>query len=123
MVENILDLKDISRSFGAIQALAGVDLALKRGEVLGLMGDNGAGKSTLINILSGVHQPDGGEIHVDGRKVEIPNPKSAMNLGIETIYQYNSMVPTMSIERRLSWISLARPARRRSPARWPWVSL
>jgi simple sugar transport system ATP-binding protein len=81
--------------------LKGVSLDLKRGEALGLVGDNGAGKSTLINILSGVHSADEGEILVEGRPVRIARPRDAMNLGIETIYQYNSMVPTMSIARNL----------------------
>ena len=69
--------------------------------VVGLVGDNGAGKSTLIKILSGVHPPDQGELLIDGRPVELRIPKHAMRLGIETIYQYNSMVPTMSIARNL----------------------
>jgi simple sugar transport system ATP-binding protein len=69
--------------------------------VCGLVGDNGAGKSTLIKILSGVQRPNRGEIRIDGRRVEITSPKSAMKLGIETIYQDNSMVPTMSIARNL----------------------
>ena len=73
----------------------------RAGRVVGLVGDNGAGKSTLIKILSGVHRPDRGEILIDGRLVEIALPKDAMQLGIETIYQYNSMVPTMSIARNL----------------------
>ncbi len=78
-----------------------MSLDFKRGEALGLIGDNGAGKSTLINILSGVHTADEGEILVEGKPVRIARPRDAMNLGIETIYQYNSMVPTMSIARNL----------------------
>ena len=65
------------------------------------MGDNGAGKSTLISILSGLHRPDEGEVLVEGAPVQIRGPKDAMNLGIETIYQYNSMVPIMSIARNM----------------------
>jgi simple sugar transport system ATP-binding protein len=65
------------------------------------VGDNGAGKSTLINILSGLVPPDEGEVLVEGRRVEMRGPKDAMNLGIETIYQYNSMVPNMSIARNI----------------------
>ncbi len=78
-----------------------MSLDVRRGEALGLVGDNGAGKSTLINILSGLHHPDEGTIRVNGKPVSIRNPKDAMALGIETIYQYNSMVPIMSIARNL----------------------
>ena len=70
-------------------------------ETVGLVGDNGAGKSTLINILSGAQTASDGEISMDGRPVNIRTPRDAMDLGIETIYQYNSMVPTMSIARNL----------------------
>ena len=68
---------------------------------VGLVGDNGAGKSTLIKILSGVHRPDEGEILVEGKPVRIRNPQRRDELGIETIYQYNSMVPTMTIARNV----------------------
>ena len=76
-------------------------LPVEKGEVVGLVGDNGAGKTTLIKILSGVDSPDGGDVYVEGRRVDIRTPKEAMRLGIETIYQTNSMVPTMSIARNL----------------------
>ena len=72
-----------------------------RNEAVGLVGDNGAGKSTLINILSGLVPPDEGEVLVEGKKVQMRGPKDAMNLGIETIYQYNSMVPSMTIARNI----------------------
>jgi simple sugar transport system ATP-binding protein len=84
-----------------VHALKGVNLDVQPGEVCGLVGDNGAGKSTLIKILAGVHRPDRGEIRIGGHQVEITSPKVAMKLGIETIYQDNSMVPTMSIARNL----------------------
>jgi simple sugar transport system ATP-binding protein len=74
---------------------------LRLGETVGLVGDNGAGKSTLIKILSGVNRPDGGEVRIDGQTVDIVSPRAAMLLGIETIYQNNSMVPSMSIARNL----------------------
>jgi simple sugar transport system ATP-binding protein len=78
-----------------------VSLDVMPGQALGLVGDNGAGKSTLINILSGLHRHDEGEILVEGKTADIRNPKDAMRLGIETIYQYNSMVPIMSIARNM----------------------
>ncbi|TIS80639.1 MAG: sugar ABC transporter ATP-binding protein, partial [Mesorhizobium sp.] len=92
---------NLHKWYSGVHALKGVTLDFKRGEALGLVGDNGAGKSTLINILSGVHRADQGEIKVEGRDVRIATPRDAMDLGIETIYQYNSMVPTMSIARNL----------------------
>ena len=97
----IISVRDLHKWYSGVHALKGVSLDFKRGEALGLVGDNGAGKSTLINILSGVHRADQGEIQVEGRAVTIATPRDAMDLGIETIYQYNSMVPTMSIARNL----------------------
>ena len=97
----IIECRGLHKWYSGVHALKGVDLAIAEGESVGLVGDNGAGKSTLIKILSGVHSPDRGEIRIEGRKVDIRTPKQAMQLGIETIYQYNSMVPTMSIARNL----------------------
>ena len=101
MADAIISCRGLEKWYSGVHALKNIDLDVIRGEALGLVGDNGAGKSTLINILSGVHQPDGGEIFIDGKAVRIPNPKAAMKLGLETIYQYNSMVPTMSIARNM----------------------
>ncbi|TIQ95126.1 ATP-binding cassette domain-containing protein [Mesorhizobium sp.] len=101
MSDAIISVLDLHKWYSGVHALKGVTLDFKRGEALGLVGDNGAGKSTLINILSGVHRADQGEIKVEGREVSIATPRDAMDLGIETIYQYNSMVPTMSIARNL----------------------
>jgi simple sugar transport system ATP-binding protein len=101
MTDPIIQVKNLHKWYSGVHALKGVSLDIQRGQALGLVGDNGAGKSTLINILSGLHQPDQGEILMDGRPITIRNPKDAMGLGIETIYQYNSMVPIMSIARNL----------------------
>ncbi|CDX21646.1 ABC transporter related protein [Mesorhizobium plurifarium] len=101
MSDAIISVRDLHKWYSGVHALKGVSLDFRRGEALGLVGDNGAGKSTLINILSGVHRADQGEIQVEGRAVSIATPRDAMDLGIETIYQYNSMVPTMSIARNL----------------------
>jgi len=97
----LISVRDLHKWYGIVHAINGIDLDVQPREVLGLVGDNGAGKSTLIKILSGVHRQDQGEIRIDGRRVEIPSPKAAMRLGIETIYQDASMVPTMSIARNL----------------------
>lgn len=101
MSDPVIEVKSLHKWYSGVHALKGVNLQVNRGEALGLVGDNGAGKSTLINILSGLHRQDEGEVIVDGKPVEITNPKDAMALGIETIYQYNSMVPIMSIARNL----------------------
>src|SRR5258706_5710410 len=97
----IIECRGLHKWYSGVHALKGVNLAVAESESVGLVGDNGAGKSTLIKILSGVHRPDQGDILIDGRRVDIRTPKQAMQLGIETIYQYNSMVPTMSIARNL----------------------
>jgi simple sugar transport system ATP-binding protein len=101
MADAIISVHNLHKWYSGVHALKGVTLDFTRGEALGLVGDNGAGKSTLINILSGVHTADKGEIKVEGQTVRIAKPRDAMDLGIETIYQYNSMVPTMSIARNL----------------------
>jgi len=83
----ILELRNISKRFGAVQALTRVDLTVHAGEVLGLVGDNGAGKSTVIKTISGIHPADTGEIVFDGRPVSIHSPQDAAALGISTVYQ------------------------------------
>jgi ABC-type sugar transport system ATPase subunit len=85
--DTILEMRGVTKRFGHVEALRGVDLDLRRGEILGLVGDNGAGKSTLMKILAGVHVPDGGEIHVDGTPVRIGSIRRARELGIEMVYQ------------------------------------
>jgi simple sugar transport system ATP-binding protein len=101
MTESVIEVRNLHKWYSGVHALKGVNLKVNRGEALGLVGDNGAGKSTLINILSGLHRQDDGEVMVEGKPAHIRNPKDAMALGIETIYQYNSMVPIMSIARNL----------------------
>jgi simple sugar transport system ATP-binding protein len=98
---SLMAVRNLHKWYSGVHALKGVSLDFKRGEVVGLLGDNGAGKSTLIKILSGVHRPDEGEILFQGRPVRIPTPKAAMQLGIETIHQNNSLVPNLSIARNL----------------------
>ena len=83
--KEIIRLNNISKSFPGVKALKNVSFDLKEGEVHCLCGENGAGKSTLIKILSGVYQPDSGEIIFDGKKVDL-SPHLAMSIGIQTIY-------------------------------------
>ena len=97
----LIECRGLHKWYSGVHALTNVDFRVEKGEVVGLVGDNGAGKTTLIKILSGVHPPDAGDIYVEGERVDIRTPKEAMKLGIETIYQTNSMVPTMSIARNL----------------------
>jgi simple sugar transport system ATP-binding protein len=97
----IIEIRGLHKWYSGVHALKNISLSIAPAEVVGLVGDNGAGKSTLIKILSGVHPPDAGEVLIDGRAVKMRGPKHAMRLGIETIYQYNSMVPTMSIARNV----------------------
>lgn len=101
MTQPIISVKNLHKWYSGVHALKDVTLDFLPNEAVGLIGDNGAGKSTLINILSGAQQASEGEIFLEGQKVNISNPRDAMDLGIETIYQYNSMVPTMSIARNL----------------------
>ena len=93
----ILEVKNITKHFGGISALKGVDFELYEGEVLGVVGDNGAGKSTLIKIISGVHKKDSGEIYYNGKKVEINNPMDAKRLDIETVYQDLALVDELDV--------------------------
>jgi ABC-type sugar transport system ATPase subunit len=87
----------ITKHFGSVQALRGVDLEVFAGEVVGLVGDNGAGKSTLVNILSGALQPNSGSILVDGKTVTFSSSLEARRLGIETVYQDLSLAPDLSV--------------------------
>lgn len=88
----LLSVRGLSKSFGSVTALDGVDLDLREREILALVGDNGAGKSTLVSILAGVQQPDDGEILVEGRPVLIDGPKRAQELGIATVFQDLALV-------------------------------
>ncbi|WP_219209362.1 sugar ABC transporter ATP-binding protein [Variovorax boronicumulans] len=86
-VSDLLALRGIGKRFGASRALSGVDFSLARGEIHALCGENGAGKSTLMNIIDGIHQPDEGQITLDGQPVVIDGPAHAMRLGIGLVHQ------------------------------------
>jgi simple sugar transport system ATP-binding protein len=87
----------ITKVFGTVTALAGVSLGVRRGETLGILGDNGAGKSTLIKILTGYHQPDSGQVFVDGQPVQLGSVDEARALGIECVYQDLALVNGLSV--------------------------
>ncbi|MEO1443354.1 MAG: ATP-binding cassette domain-containing protein, partial [Chloroflexota bacterium] len=102
MVETpIIELKNITKSFGNVNAVDGISLSINPGEVVGLIGDNGAGKSTLIKILSGVHAPDSGEIYVKGELVRGWNSARSRQSGIETVYQDRALAVQQSITRNI----------------------
>lgn len=84
---NYLEAHGIRKSYGNVEALRGADFSVSLGEIVALIGDNGAGKSTLVKSLSGVIQPDGGTITIDGREESFSNPNAAREHGIETVYQ------------------------------------
>jgi D-xylose transport system ATP-binding protein len=83
----VLELRGVSKAFGAVQALYEVDFHVSKGEVMALVGDNGAGKSTLIKCIAGIHPIDSGEIRFEGEPVTIHGPKDSARLGIEVVYQ------------------------------------
>jgi simple sugar transport system ATP-binding protein len=95
----IIELKDVTKTFGRVNALRGISVKIDAGEVHCLLGDNGAGKSTLIKILSGVHKPSQGTYEFEGKSVELNSPREALDLGIATVFQDLAMLPLMSITR------------------------
>ena len=96
-MQNIIELKDVTKRFGGITALNNASLHVDSGEVVGLIGDNGAGKSTLIKTLVGVHSPDEGEIIIRGQKVSNWTALKAREAGIETVFQDRALCPQQSI--------------------------
>jgi simple sugar transport system ATP-binding protein len=99
MNNNLVEMKNIKKNFGKVQALRGVDFNIGRREIVGLLGDNGAGKSTLIKILVGYEKADEGEIYFEGKKVFFNSPKEAREMGIETVYQDLALVNLLPIWR------------------------
>jgi len=95
--EIVLKISNVSKSFGAIQALRGVDFELRRGEVHAIAGENGAGKSTLMNIIDGILRPDSGEILLNGTPVEIASPARAQELGIGFVHQEIALCPDVTV--------------------------
>lgn len=96
-VKPILELKGVSKRFGAVQALTNVDFRAIPGEVMALVGDNGAGKSTLIKGVAGIYPFDEGEIYFEGQRVTIHNPREASALGIEVVYQDLALADNLDV--------------------------
>lgn len=97
----IIHMQDIFKSFGGVHALKNVQLAIYPGEVHAILGENGAGKSTLIKTITGVHQPDTGEIRLNAEPMHFTNPRKAQQHGIAAIYQEPSLFPDLSIAENL----------------------
>jgi simple sugar transport system ATP-binding protein len=93
----LYEARHISKSYGSVQALSDVSLAVYPGEVLGLVGDNGAGKSTLIKVLSGVHPADSGQLLLDGAERHWKSPHDTIEAGVETLYQDSGLAPDLTI--------------------------
>src|SRR4051812_31449697 len=87
--------RGITKSFGHVEALRGVDFDVREGTITALVGDNGAGKSTLIGVLSGVIQPDAGVLSIDGQPVHLSDPHAARGQGIETVFQDLALAPEL----------------------------
>jgi D-xylose transport system ATP-binding protein len=97
----VLTLKGVSKSFGPVQALSGVDFEVHPGEVVALVGDNGAGKSTLVKTIAGIHTADDGEITFEGNPVKITHPTDAVDLGIATVYQDLALCDNLDVVENL----------------------
>jgi len=99
--EPVLEVRGVTKRFGALVVLRGIDLVLRQGEVLGLVGDNGAGKSTLVKILCGFHQQDDGDVIVGGERVRFHSVAAARAHGIETVYQDLALIPQLPVYQNL----------------------
>ena len=93
----LLELRGVSKAFGAVQALSQVDFEVEAGEIMALVGDNGAGKSTMIKGIAGIYPFDEGEIYFDGELVEIHGPRDAADLGIEIVYQDLALADNLDV--------------------------
>ena len=98
---NRVELRNVSKTFGEVQALQNVDFILGENEVVGLLGDNGAGKSTLIKIITGYYQPDEGELYLNGQKVDDLTVPKARKMGIETVYQERALAELQTLWRNI----------------------
>ena len=95
--ESVMEMKGVGKSFPGVTALQGIDLAIRRNEILGLVGENGAGKSTLMKIMMGLQNPDEGELLLRGEKVQFEGPSDAIRQGVGMVFQEGCMIPNLSV--------------------------
>ena len=98
----VLETKGVTKKFGPLVAVNGVDFELKKGEIHALLGENGAGKSTLCNVIYGYYRPDSGEVRIKGKEVRISSPKEGMRAGVGMVHQDLMLIPNMSVLQNLS---------------------
>ena len=111
----IIQLNRLSKHFGGVTALDGVSFDIPGGEVHAVVGENGAGKSTLMKLLAGVHEPDDGEIRIEGRSVRLKNPREARHQGISIVFQELNLFPHRTVAANVF-------ANREVSRRWGWVN-
>src|SRR6266542_69282 len=111
----LLEVRNISKFFGSVISLKDVSTVVRAGQVTCVLGDNGAGKSTFIKALAGVHEPDEGELLMDGAPLKLDSPRDALDRGIATVYQDLAMIPLMAIWR--NFFLGSEPTRGRGPLR------
>ena len=116
---SVVEVRNISKSFAGVAALKGVSFDVRAGEVHALLGENGAGKSTLIRVIAGAHQPDQGEVLVEGEPVRLPTPREAKRRGIATVYQELLLFPDLTVAENIFLGSA--PRRRGGALDWPAI--
>ncbi len=106
--EYAIQLKGITKTFGSVVANSNINLDLKKGEILALLGENGSGKTTLMNMLSGIYRPDKGQIFIDGKKVYIDSPEDSKRLGIGMVHQHYKLIEKFSVADNI-WLGYHQP--------------
>ena len=93
----VLEMRNVTKAFGSVRANDDISITLRRGEILGLLGENGAGKSTLMKIIYGLYSPDSGSVFVDGEEAQIHDPKDAVSHGIGMVHQHFTLIPPLTV--------------------------